>query len=91
MGKPFWRLVWEILGLCLTEGLIPRADYEVRVRCDDGWGLCRYRVRLAVSLASDARTRVAELLGLALTPWNRSVGGEAGPQPMIRVEVATGP
>jgi hypothetical protein len=90
-GEAVLALVWEILGLCLTEGLIPRADYKVRVRCDDGWGLCRYRVRLAVSLASDARTRVAELLGLALTPWNRSVGGEAGPQPMIRVEVATGP
>jgi hypothetical protein len=84
-------LVRDALQWCLIEDLIPRADYGVRIRSDDGWGLCRYRVCVAVALETGARTRVAEILSLALIPWNRAAGSEAGPQPMIRVEVAGRP
>jgi len=81
-------LVRDALQWCLMEDLIPRADYGVRIRCDDGWGLCRHRVCVAVALETGARTRVAEILSLALIPWNRAAGSGAGPQPMIHVEVA---
>jgi len=81
-------LVQDALQWCLMEDLIPRADYGVRIRCDDGWGLCRYRVCVAVALETGGRARVMEMLSLALIPWNRAAGNEAGPQPMIRVEVA---
>ncbi|HSQ08806.1 MAG TPA: hypothetical protein VLM84_14105 [Chromatiaceae bacterium] len=84
-------LVRDALQWCLIEDLIPRADYGVRIRNDDGWGLCRYRVCVAVAVETGARTRVAEILSLALIPWNRAAGSEAGPQPTIRVEVAGRP
>jgi hypothetical protein len=86
-GNAIPALIWDVLGLCLSEGLIPPADYGLKVRRDDGWGLCGYRVRLAVPFGADARSKVAEVLSIALIPWNRAAAGEAGPHLVIRVEV----
>lgn len=81
-------LVAELVGLCVREGLIPRADYGLKVRRDDGFGVCGYRVRVEIPLEPDARGRVGDALTTALIPWNRAVGRDADPTLVISVEVA---
>jgi hypothetical protein len=81
-------LLAGLLDLCIGEGLIPRAGYGLRVRRDDGFGVSGYRVRVETLLESYARARVAEVLAVALIPWNRAVARDGGSDLAISVEVA---
>jgi hypothetical protein len=83
-------LVRDLLGLCVSEGLIPRADYGLKVRRDDGFGVCGYRVRVETLLEPYARARVADALAVALIPWNRAVGRHGESSLVISAEVAAG-
>jgi len=83
-------LVRDLLGLCVSEGLIPRADYGLKVRRDDGFGVCGYRVRVETLLEPYARARVADALAVALIPWNRAVGRHGEPSLVISAEVGAG-
>ena len=80
-------LVAELLRTCATERLIPDAHYRIGVRADDGYGLTLWRCRLRVALDPYARTRVAEILALALIPWNRAVVRDGAAVPIVAVEV----
>ena len=80
-------LAADLLGVCAAEGLIPRAGYGVRVRRDDGFGLCAYRVQVETHLDPYARRRVGEVLSAALIPWNRAVGRDLAPSLVISVEL----
>jgi hypothetical protein len=82
-------LATDLLGLCVSEGLIPRACYGLKVRRDDGFGVCGYRVRVETFLEPYARARIRDLLAVGLTPWNRAVGRDAGASLVISVEVGT--
>jgi hypothetical protein len=83
-------LVTDVLGLCVGEGLIPRAQYGLKVRRDDGFGVCGYCVRVETLLEPYARARVGDALAIALIPWNRAVGRDGGPSLVISVEVGGG-
>lgn len=80
-------LVTDLLGLCVSEGLIPRACYDLKIRRDDGFGVCGYRVRLETLLEPYARARIGDLLATALIPWNRAVGRDTGASLVISLEV----
>ncbi len=81
-------LAAELLGLCVREGLVPRADYGLKVRRNDGFGVCGHRIRVETFLEPYARARVGDALAIALIPWNRAVGRDADPSLVISVEVA---
>jgi hypothetical protein len=81
-------LLARLVDLCVEEGLIPRAGYRLRVRCDDGFGVCGYRVRVETLLESYARARVADVLAVALIPWNRAVARGGRPSLAISLDVA---
>ena len=80
-------LVTDLLGLCVSEGLIPRVCYDLKIRRDDGFGVCGYRVRLETLLEPYARARIGDLLATALIPWNRAVGRDTGASLVISLEV----
>lgn len=80
-------LVAELLHACAAERLIPDAHYQVGVRADDGYGLTLWRCRLRVALDPYARARVAEVLGVALIPWNRAVVRDGTAVPVVAIEV----
>ncbi|MCU0834186.1 MAG: hypothetical protein MUC77_07070 [Chromatiaceae bacterium] len=80
-------LVAEVLRACAAERLIPDARYRVDVRADDGYGLTLWRCRLRVALDPYARARVADVLGVALIPWNRAVVRDGAAVPIVSVEV----
>jgi len=80
-------LVTNLLGLCVTEGLIPPACYELKIRRDDGFGVCGYRIRVETLLEPYARARIGDLLATALIPWNRAVGRDTGASLVISLEV----
>ena len=82
-------LAADLLGLCVREGLAPPADYGLRVRRDDGFGVCTYRVRVETHLDPYARARVGDALAAALIPWNRAVGRDPSPRLVISVELGT--
>jgi hypothetical protein len=86
-GASVRALAADLLILCAGEGLIPRADYGLRVRRDDGFGVCAFRVRVETHLDPYARARVGEALAAALIPWNRALGKDAAPRLVISVEV----
>ena len=81
------NLFSDLLTQCITEGLIPKATYRVRVQRDDGFGVGGFRCIVEVWLDPYARTRLADCLGSALVPWNRAVMRDARPHPLIGVEV----
>jgi hypothetical protein len=83
-------LMIDLLGLCVSDGLIPRAGYGLKVRREDGFGVGGWRVRVETLLEPYARARVGEALAVALIPWNRAVGRDAGPSRVISVEVGGG-
>ena len=80
-------LVADLLALCAAEGLIPRADYGLRVQRRDGFGVCGWRIRVETLLEPYARARVGDALAVALIPWNRAVGRGGGPSPVLSLEV----
>lgn len=77
----------DLFTQCMAEGLIPKADYPLRVQRDGGFGVCGFRCIVEVWLDPYARTRLADALGSALVPWNRAVIRDARPHPLIGVEV----
>jgi len=80
-------LVAELVRACAAERLIPNAHYRIGVRADDGYGLTLWRCRLRVALDAYARARAAEVLALALIPWNRAVVRDGAAVPILSVEV----
>lgn len=80
-------LIAELVRACAAERLIPDAHYRIGVRADDGYGLTLWRCCLRVALDPYARTRVAEILALALIPWNRAVVRDGAAVPIVAVEV----
>jgi hypothetical protein len=83
-------LLTQALEVCIAEGLVPPVRYRVQSRCDDGFGLRRWRCAVDVNLDAYARARAREALDLALIPWNRAVVRDGVPMPQIVLEVRTG-
>lgn len=83
-------LLREALDACIAEGLVPRARYRLASRCEDGYGLRRWRCCVEVNLDPYARARAREALNTALIPWNRAVSRDGLPMPLITLDVRAG-
>jgi hypothetical protein len=83
------RLLGDLIRTCVSEGLVPDADYRVEVDANDGYGVVGYRCRVAVSLDPYACGRVGDILRTALVPWNRAVVREDAPVSLIGLEVSS--
>jgi hypothetical protein len=81
------ELLQGLLALCVAEGLIPDADYRIRVRADDGYGICAHRCRVEVGLEPAERTRVAEVVSAGLVPWNRAVVRDGSAVPLLALSL----
>jgi hypothetical protein len=77
----------QALDACIAEGLVPPARYRLVSRCEDGFGLRRWRCAVEVNLDSYARARAREALDTALIPWNRAVIRDGLPMPLITLDV----
>ncbi len=80
-------LLHGALEACISEGLLPPARYRVVSRCEDGFGLRRWRYAVEVNLDPYARARAREALDAALIPWNRAVIRDGTPMPLITLDV----
>jgi hypothetical protein len=80
-------LLREALDACIAEGLVPPARYRLVSRCEDGFGLRRWRCAVEVNLDPYARARAREALDAALIPWNRAVIRDGMPTPLITLDV----
>ena len=80
-------LLRQALDACIAEGLVPPARYRLLSRCEDGFGLRRWRFAVEVNLDPYARARAREALDAALIPWNRAVVRDGAPMPLIMLEV----
>jgi hypothetical protein len=83
-------LLRQALEACIAEGLVPPARYRLVSRCEDGFGLRRWRCAVEVNLDSYARARARDALATALIPWNRAVIRDGVPMPLITLEVRAG-
>ncbi|MCG6941472.1 MAG: hypothetical protein LJE69_09495 [Thiohalocapsa sp.] len=85
-------LLRQALDACIAEGLVPPARYRLISRCEDGFGLRRWRCAVEVNLDPYARARARDALSTALIPWNRAVIRDGMPMPLITLDVraATG-
>lgn len=99
------RLVLRLLALCIEEGLLPmlRAEVDVAarrralachepitdVRVEDGYGLTTWHCRVRAGFDRPSLGPIAEILTLALIPWNRSVLRDERPWQLLQVEVVT--
>ncbi len=83
-------LLRQALDACIAEGLLPPARYRLVSRCEDGFGLRRWRCAVEVNLDSYARARAREVLDTALIPWNRAVIRDGMPMPLITLDVRAG-
>jgi hypothetical protein len=83
-------LLREALDACIAEGLVPPAQYRLSSRCEDGFGLRRWRCAVEVNLDPYARARAREALDTALIPWNRAVIRDGMPMPLITLDVRAG-
>lgn len=90
-GASLARLVRQLLDLCVVEGLIPARAFRIDVRADDGYGLAGWRCRVRAELDRVLRAQVAEVLGLALIPWNRQVSRDGRPWPVVSIRVEIEP
>jgi hypothetical protein len=66
---------------------VPAARYRLVSRCEDGFGLRRWRCAVEVNLDPYARARAREALTTALIPWNRAVIRDGIPMPLITLDV----
>jgi len=64
-------------------------DRFTEVRVDDGYGLTTWHCRIWVNLDQRSPESIAEVLELALIPWNRAVLRDGRPWRLLQVEVAT--
>jgi hypothetical protein len=80
-------LLRQALDACIAEGLVPAARYRLVSRCEDGFGLRRWRCAVEVNLDPYARARAREALTTALIPWNRAVIRDGMPMPLITLDV----
>ncbi len=80
-------LLRRALDACIAEGLVPPARYRLLSRCEDGFGLRRWRCAVEVNLDPYARARAREALDAALIPWNRAVIRDGTPVPLITLDV----
>jgi hypothetical protein len=83
-------LLCRALEACIAEGLVPPVRYRVLSRCEDGFGLRRWRCAVEVKLDAYARARARDALDTALIPWNRAVIRDGSPVPLITLEVRAG-
>lgn len=83
-------LLRQALDACIAEGLLPPARYRLMSRCEDGFGLRRWRCAVEVNLDPYARARAREVLDTALIPWNRAVIRDGLPTPLITLDVRAG-
>jgi hypothetical protein len=83
-------MLCEALDACIAEGLVPPVRYRVLSRCEDGFGLRRWRCAVELKLDAYARARAREALDAALIPWNRAVIRDGSPVPLITLEVRAG-
>jgi hypothetical protein len=83
-------LLRQALDACIAEGLVPPARYRLVSRCEDGFGLRRWRCAVEVNLDPYARARAREALNAALIPWNRAVSRDGVPMPLITLDVRAG-
>jgi hypothetical protein len=83
-------LLRQALDVCIAEGLVPPARYRVQSRCEDGFGLRRWRCAVEVNLDSYARAKAREALDAALIPWNRAVIRDGMPMSLITLDVRAG-
>jgi hypothetical protein len=83
-------LLRRALEACIAEGMVPPARYRLVSRCEDGFGLRRWRCAVEVNLDSYARARAREALDTALIPWNRAVIRDGVPMPLITLDVRAG-
>jgi hypothetical protein len=81
------ELLQGMLALCIADGLIPDADYRLRVRPDAGYGICAHRCRVEVGLEPADRTRVADVLNSGLVPWNRAVVRDGSAVPLLTLSL----
>lgn len=72
-GAGVETLIADLLRNCIGEGLVPDADYQLRVRSEQGYGIPLYRCTLDARLDSYALDSAREVLAAALLPWNRAV------------------
>ncbi|WP_462329814.1 hypothetical protein [Thiohalocapsa halophila] len=83
-------LLRQALDACIAEGLVPAARYRLVSRCEDGFGLRRWRCAVEVNLDPYARARARDALNTALIPWNRAVIRDGMPMPLITLDVRVG-
>lgn len=79
--------IMQVIADCRREGIIPAAGFDLKVRPDDGFGICGYRCLIRVGLDGAARARYRDALQAALVPWNRAVVRDGVAHPLVKVEV----
>jgi hypothetical protein len=80
-------LVAQLIRQCIDEGLLPDASYRLDARCDDGYGVRRWRFRVDMDLAPDALRGVEDALNAAMIPYNRAVMRDGAPVPVMTLSV----
>lgn len=90
-GDRLSGLLQHLLSLCVAEGLIPRLAYRVNLRVDDGYGMRRWRCRVIADadLRPATAESVAEVVAVALIPWNRQVIHDGKAWRILSVNVAS--
>ena len=82
------RLLERLLGHCIDEGLVPRTQYQLSCRADEGYGIRCCRCFVQVDLGAGARARIQAELGTALISWNRAVICDGRVTPVLSVHVS---
>lgn len=80
-------LVGQLIRDCVREGLLPSAGYRLDARCDDGYGIRRWRFVIDTDLAPRALSGIEEALNAALIPYNRAVVRDGVPVPLMALRV----
>jgi hypothetical protein len=81
------QLLSQALADCIGEGLLPTADYRLRARADDGFGIRSCRCCVEADGDPDRLAQVRDALSTALIPWNRVVIRDGTAAPLITLQV----